>query len=452
MVGVAAVAAEPGTDVSRRLRGAISAGRSFEYVRELTQTFGARVTGSQAYERAADWAVDQFHAAGVPTAALEPFIIERGWQRGSVRARVTSAHGERFASLPLEPLGWTPSTPDGGVEGDVVVLREGNPSAIVPSEVRGRIVLLAQAGSAGAALSRLPRHRAFDAALRDAGALAVLVSDSSPGNVLTAQPRDYSTDIAPLPVAQVGRDDALALRRLASNGSVRVAFEYHNQITSGPVETHNVIAEITGRQRPDEWVVVGAHLDSWDFATGAQDNGTGVAMVIEAARAIASLENPPRRSIRFALWGGEEQGLQGSSAYVRAHARELDGCVAVLNTDGGTGRIRGWSAPGRADVAASFVPIARALLAPLGAAAIDTSTQYAFDSDHAPFLRAGIPALDLNPDDGPYEQIHHRAADTLERVDRDNLVTGASVVAITAYAVADSPNRLAPRRTPQPVR
>jgi Zn-dependent M28 family amino/carboxypeptidase len=291
-----------------------------------------------------------------------------------------------------------------------------------------------------------PRHRGFDAALRDAGALAVLLPDSAPDNNLTAQPRDFDTDIAPLPVAQLGHDDAAAIRRLVSRGPVRIAFEYHNQITSGPVETHNVIAEIRGRQQPDEWVVVGAHLDSWDFATGAQDNATGVAMVIEAARAIASLEYPPRRSIRFALWGGEEQGLGGSSAYVRAHAHELDRCVAALNADGGTGRIRGWTVPGRTDAATALGPIARTLLAPLGATAIDTSMQYASDSDHAPFLRAGIPALDLNADDGPYEEIHHKAADTLARVDRDNLVIGASVVAVTAYAIADLPGRMAPRR------
>src|SRR5262249_44718152 len=156
------------------------------------------------------------------------------------------------------------------------------------------------------------------------------------------------------------------------------------------------------------WVIVGAHIDSWDFATGAQDNATGVAMVLEAARAIAAAGVAPRRSIRFALWSGEEQGLLGSTAYVEAHRAELGQCLAVLNTDGGTGRMRGWTAPGRTDVADATRSLARALLEPFGGAPVDTSVQYAFDSDHTAFLLAGVPALDLNPDDSEYEAIHHK--------------------------------------------
>ena len=112
------------------------------------------------------------------------------------------------------------------------------------------------------------------------------------------------------------------------DGPVRLALDWTNRITEGPVVIQNVVAELRGRERPTEWVLVGAHLDSWDFATGAQDNATGVAMVLEVVRVIAALGRAPRRSIRFALWGGEEQGLLGSSAYVRAH-HELDHAVAV---------------------------------------------------------------------------------------------------------------------------
>jgi Zn-dependent M28 family amino/carboxypeptidase len=257
--------------------------------------------------------------------------------------------------------------------------------------------------------------------------------------------RRFGGAIAPLPAAMIGHDDAATMRRLAGEGAVRVAIDWRNRISDGQVAVNSIVAELRGRERPDQWVLVGAHLDSWDFATGAQDNATGVAMVLEAARAIAALGRPPRRSIRFALWGGEEQGLLGSTAYVRTHADELDRATAVLNVDAGTGRILGWTTPGREDVQAEVRELARALLKDLDAAAVDHSTVYAFDSDGGPFLREGVPVLDLNADDSRYEEIHHKATDTLERVDGNNLAVGAAAVAVTAYAIADAPARLAPR-------
>jgi Zn-dependent M28 family amino/carboxypeptidase len=211
------------------------------------------------------------------------------------------------------------------------------------------------------------------------------------------------------------------------------------------VTVHNVIGEIRGREQPDEWVIVGAHLDSWDFAAGAEDNAAGVAMVLEAARAIAAMKTRPRRSIRFALWGGEEQGQLGSGAYVSAHEAELDGVIANLNADAGTGRQIGWTSPGRLDVIDAVRPLVGPLLAPIGGVTFDSSMRYAFESDGAPFLRAGIPLLDLNADDSTYEDIHHKDTDAIDRVDPRNLTIGAAMVAATAFAIADAPARIADR-------
>jgi len=169
-----------------------------------------------------------------------------------------------------------------------------------------------------------------------------------------------------------------------------------------------------------------------------------VAMVLEAARAIAA-RPPPRRSIRFALWGGEEQGQIGSTAYAAAHAAELDRLVADLNSDAGTGRIIGWTAPGRDDVIRGARPLTRSFLGELGAATFDDSLRYAFQSDGAAFILGGIPTLDLNADDTAYEEIHHTAADTMARVDARALAVGAATVGATAYAIADAPGRIAPR-------
>jgi carboxypeptidase Q len=224
-------------------------------------------------------------------------------------------------------------------------------------------------------------------------------------------------------------------------GPVVVEFQFNNR-NSGPVEVNNVIAEIRGREKPDEWIIIGAHLDSWDYGTGAQDNGTGCAMVFEAARAISALGRAPRRSIRFALWGGEEQGLLGSDAYVKAHAAELNNCIAVLNTDNGAGHPRGWKVQGRSDLGEALKPISSSFLKGLSGDGISQSISY--DTDHGPFMLHGIPALDLWVDMRTYETVHHKTSDTVDKIDAHNLAAGSAIVAVTAYAIADKPEAIAP--------
>lgn len=438
------IAGQPQFDenVSRQLAGSILVGgKSYQYVAELTDTFGSRLTGSSSYQRAADWAVVQFRAAGVTRVATEPFTIARGWERGPARGRIVSPLEQ---PLHLESLGWMPSTPDEGIEAEVVAVTDLSPDRIAAqASLNGRIALIAASGG-GDPAARLKLRDHVDVRLRDAGAIAVLWPDSEPNNVLAARSSGFGTEIGVLPSAHLGREDAQLIRRLLEKGAVRIAFELRNRASAGPVTVHNVIAEIRGRERPDEWVIVGAHLDSWDFATGAQDNGTGVAMALEAARAIAAVGRAPRRSIRFALWGGEEQGLAGSLAYVRAHEAELERCIANINTDGGSGRVRGFLTPGRQDVATAMRPLSETLLAGLGAAGLDQSMRYAFQSDDGPFILRGIPALDLNPEEPKYEEVHHKTSDTIDKVDRHDLAVGAAAVAIAAYAIADAPQPIAP--------
>ena len=422
-------------------RASMAGGRSLEYTTQLTAQ-GPRLTGSAGYERAAEWSAAQFRAAGLTQVTLESFTIERGWERVSARARILAPVDRAFH---VESLGWTPSTPEGGFEAEIVAIESFAIAAIAPRLLQGRIVLLPEGDPPGDTETAARARGVLSETLRAAGALAILSPDSDPGNELSARGFGYGTAITALPVAQIGGDDAKMLHGLLARGAVRVSLDVRNRISPAVVTTHNVIADIAGRGRPDEWVIVGAHLDSWDFGTGAQDNATGVAMVIEAARAIASLKEPPRRSIRFALWGGEEQGQLGSTAYATAHASELDRVVATLNADAGTGKVIGWTSPGRADLVRAVRPLTQDMLVELGAAAFDQSLRYAFQSDGAPFILAGIPTLDLNADDTTYEEIHHKAADTMERVDARSLAIGAATVAATAYAIADAPGRLAPR-------
>jgi hypothetical protein len=423
-------------------RSSVNSGKSFVYASELT-AIGPRVSGSASYQRAAAWSVDRFRAMGLTRVALEPFTIERGWERVFARGLIVAPVNR---PLHVESLGWSPSTPEGGVDAEVVALETFSLDAIASSaSLRGRIVLLPDGDPPGDSEAVTRSTRGLGAILQAAGAVAILSPDSDPDNQLSARALGFGAVLGVLPAAQIGHDDAETIRGQLARGVVRLSLELINRVTPGAATVNNVTADIPGRDRPDEWVIVGAHLDSWDFGTGAQDNATGAAMVLEAARAIAALKQPPRRSIRFALWGGEEQGQLGSTAYAVAHAPDLVRVVAVLNADAGTGRIVGWTAPGRPDLIRALRPLTQDFLTDLGAATFDESLRYAFQSDGAPFILAGIPTLDLNADDTAYEEIHHKATDTIERVDARNLAVGAAVVAATAHEIADATGPLGPR-------
>jgi Zn-dependent M28 family amino/carboxypeptidase len=270
-----------------------------------------------------------------------------------------------------------------------------------------------------------------------------VLPDAVPNNVLGdwLDIDNGTGEIQPLPIAELGMEDALLIRRLLLKGPVTIGFSYENRI-SGPVSSSSVIAEIRGSEKPDEWIVVGGHLDSWDLATGAQDDGTGAIMVLEAARAIAALPHPPRRSIRFALWTGEEPGLLGSRAYVKAHATELDHCVAVVNTDNGAGRPRGWIVEGREDLKAALAELVPIYLKGYGADKVSLETT--FDTDQGPFMLHGIPSFDLWVDDVPYNLVHHKSSDTVDKVDPAYFKTDGAIVAVLAYVIAQREQAIAP--------
>jgi len=241
-----------------------------------------------------------------------------------------------------------------------------------------------------------------------------------------------------IPVAEIGREDNYLLLRLVKRGPVNVEFEYQNQVT-GPVTLNNVIAQIPG-EHADQWVLVGAHLDSRDYGTGAQDDGTGVVMVLEAARALSSLRRKPLHSIRFALFGAEEPGTLGSQAYVRAHSDELAKCIAMLNTDNGASRPFGWRVF-QPDIKEHLQPISTAWLSNLGGGGI--TEEVVFEGDDQTFFLRGVPILDLWVDMSHMAEIAHKQGDTFDKVDPLQFKADAAIVAVTAQAIADSPGPFA---------
>ncbi|HXG93880.1 MAG TPA: M20/M25/M40 family metallo-hydrolase [Blastocatellia bacterium] len=415
-------------------------GRSMDYLKNLTDRFGGRLTGTAAYNRAAEWAAEQFRAAGIKNVRLEPFTIPNGWDRGWAHGRIVSPI-ER--PIHIESLGWSPSTPSGGARGEVIIASDLAPEKIraQADKIKGCIVKLDLAAIFAEGFDAFAKLIAAIPILKETGAVALVVADSEPNNVLNAFGFTWGAETSALPIAQIGMEDGKLIERLMEKGPVTIEFAYDNK-TSGPVQVNNVVAEIRGRERPDEWIIIGAHLDSWDYGTGAQDNGTGCAMVLEAARAIRAMKEAPRRSIRFALWGGEEQGLLGSAAYARAHASELDKCVAALNTDNGAGHPRGWKVEGRKDVADAMKGLSETLLEGLGGGELSQETS--FDTDHGHFMLAGIPSFDLWVNMESYGKVHHKSSDTIDKVDAHDLAAGSAIVAVTAYALAERSAPIAP--------
>jgi len=429
--------------IAARLAGSIVvAGHAFDYLRDLTDTYGPRLTGSPSYARAAAWAAETFKRAGVDSVAFEEVPIANGWERHDAVSRIVAP-----LDRPLHVLAapWSTPTLSEGVKGEVVVLKDLSTDAIRAQSysIRGKIVVVDRAAFMKNEKFSWPTivHAPDD--LKKAGALALFIFGSREGQAIAVSSGGTIDHLgSALPRAQLGHEDGLLLQRLAEKGPVTITYTNTSPVT-GPVKVPNIVAEIRGREKPDEWVLVGAHFDSWDLATGAQDNGSGAAQVIEAARAIHALGTPPRRSIRFALYCGEEEGLHGSNAYAATHAKELDKAVFVLNTDYGAGAPKGWSLNGREDEKKSLQPLATSLLAGLGGDTLGTKMRC--DTDDCSFMVRGVPTANLDVDTSKYNDIHHLAADTLDKVTRASLDAGAAVVAVTAYAIADAPARLSPR-------
>ncbi len=427
--------------VADQLSASVYNGPSMTTLGELADGIGGRLTGSPAYVRSTEWAAAKFRSYGIQNVRLDPFTIDAGWQRGTASGSIMTPLAR---PLHVASLGWAPSTPAGGVEGAVVVVADVGADVLRAreKELRGKIVLLDTSKIYADGYGKsLPKVEAAWATFQKAGVLAVMTPDRSPNNVINAHAGLWGSKLVPLPGAEVGMEDAKLIQRDLDHGPVTVHLTIENQ-TSGEMTVNNVVAEIRGSERPDEWILVGGHLDSWDFGTGAQDNGTGAVSVLEVARAMMAVGKVPRRSVRFALWGGEEEGLLGSYAYTQTHLGEMAKCVAVLNTDNGAGHPKGWKVEGREDLKKAMQPWSDGLLKDLNGGGLSMETTY--DTDHGPFVLQGIPALDLEVDLTKYFEVHHKSSDTLEKVDALDFKGGEAIVAVTAWAIAQSDAAIAP--------
>jgi carboxypeptidase Q len=416
-----------------------------ENLRRLTDEIGGRVSGTPEMAKAVDWAVAAFRAEGI-TVHTEKYQLAHSWSEGNTTLELLGP--EKFP-IRLVAAGWSPATPPGGIEANVIYVGEGTPDdfAKAAANVKGSILLVSsKIGSTWADLFdeyALP-PAIIDRALKG-GATAILWMGARERLLLYRHTNVGDGQIDVIPQAVIAREDAMHLARAieANSGKFRVRFNMPNKI-GGPVEQLNVIGEIRGREKPDESVILGAHLDSWELGTGALDNGCNAALVIEAARAIRATGLVPRRTIRFALFTGEEQGMVGSWQYVQQHRSELDKIRGVIVFDDGTGRTPGFSLSGRADIRDALTEI----LKPLASWDVNHHTLDGdIGTDNWDFVLDGVPTMVANQVEANYMPNYHAASDTFDKVDIREVKINTVIAAVVAWGVADREQPLGKRYT-----
>lgn len=455
------------SQIISEIRDHSEATQNLEYI---SDNIGPRLTGSPQLKAANDWTADTFRKYGLTNVHLESWKIAHSWSRGTAKARITAPTEH---PLTIASAGWAPGT-NGPVRGPVVYFdaQKKDDFEKFRGKLKGAIVILTKpeslsppqkdepyedpsrpmqaplprkgdpipaAPNAGFAAAARERNEFFKqegvvAVLRDSNKQHALLNMTGVGG--------EKFDIGPIPIAFITGEGYRMIWRLLQHGPVEVEIEMTNTIADGPFDVYNTVAEIKGTEKPDEVVILGAHLDSWDLGTGSTDNGTGSAAVLEAARALAKLNLKPKRTIRFVLFSGEEEGLVGSKRYVESHKDELDKISAVLVHDTGTGRVLTLGLHDNYQAR----KIVDQVLAPLGELKLlEPSIVRAFGTDHASFDDAGVPGFFCIQDGAEYTKTHHSQSDTFDKVWKDDLNQGAMVLAAWAYNTAQLPNML-PRR------
>jgi hypothetical protein len=435
-------------DASRLIGEVFANGQQMKYLTMLSDQIGHRLTGSANAKRAEEMMEAEMKRLGLTNVRREPFQMPVFWERGAADARLTS-HGNR--QLAIASYTWTPGT-EGPVTGAIVHVGAGKPEDVerAKNQLRGAIALAVPAGATlDEVIYNFYRAPRLAQELKDAGAAALLIASDKQHTMLYTAPVDFSGRVAALPTMSIAREDVgLIERLLAQNERPRIRLDVRNKL--GPAfESSNIVGEIAGRERADEIVVVGAHLDSNDLGPGALDNAAGVGAVMETARAIKAMGIAPRRTIRFVLFMGEEEGMLGSAAYVRRHKDEMDRTVAALIMDIGAGRPVGWYSMGRTDLDNDI----RELMKPFAQFGVSIIEHAAFAAtDNAPFMAEGVPDLILLQDESSYFPVHHTIADTADKVDARDYATAVATLAATAFSIADRKERFGRRLTAEEVR
>ena len=422
-------------DAGRLIKAATSDDFAWQRLADLTDTFGARLSGSDHLAGAIAWAAAQMKLDGLENVRTEPVMVPR-WIRGRESAEIVDTLRHAVAIL---GLGGSVATPPGGLEAEVLMVSSFEELASKGAEARGRIVLF---NIPFTNYSDTVAYRTGGArAAAQHGAVAALVRAVGPIGLRTVHTGSvqYPPGTAGIPAAAIAAEDANRIARLTAGGRrVRLRLVMEGRFESD-VESANVVAELRGREKPDEIVLLGGHIDSWDVGAGASDDGVGCIVTWEALRLMKALGIRPRRTVRLVLWTNEENGFNGANAYAARYASTADRHVFALESDSGVFAPATIGFSGDSAARTTVAQIAT-LLAPLGVSGLGPSGGGA---DIGPIAEAGkVPTMAYLGDASKYFVIHHTAADTIERIAPDEVSKAAATIAVMTYVIAEMPERL----------
>ena len=416
---------------------ALTSDHAYRRLAHLTDRIGHRLSGSTSLERAIEWALAEMRADKLDNVRGEKVMVPH-WVRGAESLELTSP---MTRGLPMLGLGNSVGTPPAGITAEAVVVRSFDElDALGERGVRGKIVVYnvpftnygATVQYRGAGASRAAKH----------GALAALVRSVTPVSLQTPHTgaMNYAEGQPKIPTAAITIEDAETLQRMNDRGERPVLRLKMEARFLPDAESANVVAEIKGSEKPDEIVLISGHFDSWDVGQGAHDDGGGCIVAWEAVRLLKELNLRPRRTIRVVLYTNEENGLRGGTAYRDAHRAEIAKHILAIESDSGIYRPEGFglAATASPQVRADLEEIAK-LLSGIRATRIAPNGGGA---DIGPLMREGVPGMSLDVDGTHYFDIHHTQADTLDKIDPQDLAHCVAAMAVMAYTVADMPHAL----------
>jgi carboxypeptidase Q len=405
---------------------------------EMTETFGARFSGTPALERAIDWMLATMKEDGLQNVRGERVMVPV-WVRGSESAQLLLP---REQNLPLLGLGGSIATPPAGITADVVVVSSFSDLTSKASRAAGKIVLYDVPFTSYGETVQYRARGAVEAA--KVGAVASLVRSVTPYSMRTPHTggMSYDSTVRRIPAAAITVEDAQMMHRMQDRGErIRVRLMMSAKMLPD-APSRNAVAEIIGSEKPDEVVVFGGHIDSWDVGRGAMDDGGGVVVAWEAVRLLQRLGLKPKRTIRVVGWTNEENGGRGGQGYRDAHKAEVDKHVLAIESDGGVFKPLGFGFTG-SDAAFEIVKQVGTLLDRIGSGAI---VRGGGGADIAPIMALGVPGMGLNVDGTKYFWYHHTDADTIDKLDAREMALCVATMAVMAYVIADLPEPLP--RTP----
>ncbi len=424
--------------VDELIINALTDDTGYKFVERLTSQIGPRLAGSEAEQRARDWAVHELNGLAFDNVRIEPFEIPY-WSRLTDTAEIVSPYPQK---LIITALGGSTSTPEGGVTGAVVRFESmSDLKAADPADVKDKIVFIdekmtrTQDGTGYGMAVRKRRNCAKETVAK--GGLVCLIR--SVGTQTRRFPHTgmmaRGKAVGDGPAAALSPPDADQLARLLSYGDVDVKVKVNIQVaTKEKAPSGNVIAEVTGREKPEEIVLIGCHLDSWDLGTGAVDDGAGCGIVVGAAKLLLELDQAPKRTVRVVLYGSEEVGLLGGFAYLKAHKDNLDNHILAAESDFGADKI--WRFDTRfGEGAMPYAKAMQAILEPLGIAPGGNTA--GGGPDVSMLARAGVPVVSPVQNGWDYFDLHHTPDDTFDKIDPDTLKQNIAAYAAFTYLAAE---------------